>query len=889
MEQTADASYRSCENDANFLLSAVHTVDPSHFVGIHAQTLAASYAVPASSGHYDELRGTAFEANQAPSQAGLAPLWADFFDALGIQGLEQLDQRMAELNQQIHQNGITYNVYAQADSAASPQSPQGAQRPWALDLFPFMLSGQEWQAIETGVVQRARVLEGIMADVYGPQQLLKQALLPVALTQGHSGYLRAMHGAQPAGGRFLHIAAFDLARGPGGQWWVVSQRTQAPSGLGYLLENRAITSRLFSPSFKSARVRALESTYQSLVYTMRQLSGAGNQAHIALLTPGPYSETYFEQAYLARHLGLSLVEGSDLTVRQQKLYLKTLHGLEPIHGLLKRLDDAFLDPLELRSDSSLGVPGLLQCIRAGNVLMANVPGSAFLESPALLGFMPGIAQALLGEQLRLPALPTWWCGERAALESVLPRLSACVVKPSYPNDSQQAYFETMLGKYMDTDQRDALAGRMLRDGNAYTVQSYLPMSQMPTWAHGQIVPKSAMLRVFAVSDGASGWSVLPGGLMRIASGGQEVASMQSGGSSADVWVASGSNDHAQPSPAGHPPTSNKRVVTSRSAESLFWLGRYSERTECCLHTAQHILSRTDNGLHAWLSALAVQNALVLPSTPSLAQSPRVFERSLIAALGDTQGNCSVGFNLRALKAAAFTVRERLSQDQWDLIVQSEAQFAQQSQSLQDPHQSVQALQLLSATGVLLAAITGTQTDRMARDDGWRLLSIGRLIERLQFLSSALLSGFEHAALAFHACDSAQGLVHEGYKAMLALFDSTTTFHARHPGRSDIAALLDTLVLDRDNPRSLAWVAITLRGRLAKLEGDAPQDDCALSQLVPDARQWNLVDMMRCDASGQPQTLRKMLGQCADAPSKVAQAIGVQYFTHSLAQEISVGA
>ena len=657
--------------------------------------------------------------------AALAPAWASFFDALGAAGLGQLDQRMAQLKQQIHSNGITYNAYAQTKGVGA------AQRPWALDLFPFLLTAADWQSIEAGVLQRARVLEGIMADVYGPQQLLKRALLPAALTQGHPGYLRAMHGAPPAGGCYLHIAAFDLARGPSGQWWVVSQRTQAPSGLGYLLENRAITSKLFPSAFAHAQVSPLAAAYQSLIHSMRQMSPAGAQAHIALLTPGPYSETYFEHAYLARHLGLSLVEGSDLTVRQQKLYLKTLHGLEPIHGLLKRLDDAFLDPLELRSDSSLGVPGLLQCIRSGNVLMANAPGSAFLESPALLGFMPGIAQQLLGQPLSLPALPTWWCGERSALDAVLPRLQNSVVKPSYPAQAQQEDFEAMLGKYMGADQRDALAGRMLRTGNAYTVQSYLPMSQMPTWQAGAVVPKSAMLRVFALSDGQQGWQVLPGGLMRIASGSHEVASMRSGGSSADVWLTGtvmGANlgTAQQPMPSHAPPQpTGKRVVTSRSAEHMFWLGRYSERTECALQTAQQILAFLQSpeashaamnqptdmqdgapmhaahaaqgaydlpaasdapkvGMRHWLGVLAVQNALVLPSVPSLVQSPRVFERSLLAALGDTQNNYSVAYNFRALKNAAFTVRERLSQEQWDLIEKSEQYFAVHSLRCLDP-------------------------------------------------------------------------------------------------------------------------------------------------------------------------------------------------------------
>ena len=882
-----------------------------------AQAFAASHAAPASDGYFDELRelapgNTEFATKSIADKPYFTPAWATFFDSLGVTGFQQLDQRVVDLEQQIHSNGVTYNVYTDADGVNGPL------RPWALDLFPCLLTQNDWQSIEKGVIQRARVLEGMMADVYGPQELLKRALLPAALTQGHPGYLRAMHGARPVGGKFLHIAAFDLARGPNGQWWVVSQRTQAPSGLGYLLENRAIISRLFPQAFKNLHVRQLASTYKSLVDNMRQMSAGGANAHIALLTPGPYNETYFEHAYLARSLGLTLVEGNDLTVRNQKLYLKTLHGLEPIHGLLKRLDDEFLDPLELRADSSLGVPGILQAIRAGNVLMANAPGSAFLESPALLGFMPGIAEHVIGETLSLPALPTWWCGERAALAAVLPRLDDSVIKPSYPGYSHPGNFEAVLGKNMSTNERDAWAGRMLRQGNAYTVQRHLPMSQLPTWENGQIIPKSAMLRVFAVSDGVDSWQVLPGGLTRIAHGAQAMASMQRGGSSADVWVSGDAAPSMQQSFSVSKPSnfSNKRVVTSRAAENLFWLGRYSERTECTLHAAQLILNHLHRKqtlatnasesvdldgsslepLHRWFYALAVNNALILPSVPSLLQSPRVFERSLIAALSQTDLACSVGFNLRSLKNAAFCVRERLSQEQWNLIVQSEQQFFSISEDLlqQGLYQAQDTLDLLTTTSITLAAITGAQTDRMARDDGWRLLSVGRLIERLIFLSSSLLAGFEEGSLAFHtdAFDAsnhdAHGDASDGYEAIISLFDSTVTFRAQHHGRDDLAALLESLVLDRDNPRSLAWVAHTLRGRLAKLEGDEPLEDCVLANFLPNPKHWQLQNILTLDHQNSPAHLLKLLQECMAGANRVAKAIGEQYFTHTHVTAQSLG-
>jgi uncharacterized circularly permuted ATP-grasp superfamily protein len=393
--------------------------------GEDAQALsavAASLAPRAARGHFDELRG-----RTADKDDSLQAHWSMFFDQLGPAGFADLNRRMVNLERQVRDNGVTYNVYADA---------HGPQRPWSLDLFPLLVSPGSWRRLEAGVLQRVQLLDRILSDIYGPQELLARNLLPPALVQGHPGYLRAMHGVTPPGGMRLHIAAFDLARDERGEWWVVSQRTQAPSGLGYLLENRLIISRLFPEAFRDLNVQRLAGTYRALADALRAMcpeDPEGRETRIVLLTPGPYNETYFEHAYLARYLGLTLVQGSDLTVRGDRLFIKTLQGLEPVHGILKRLDDEFLDPLELRSDSRLGVPGLLQAVRAGNVLVANAPGSAFLESTGILGFLPGLSRHLLGEDLKLPSLATWWCGERAAMEAALPRIQQAVIKRTYCN------------------------------------------------------------------------------------------------------------------------------------------------------------------------------------------------------------------------------------------------------------------------------------------------------------------------------------------------------------------------------------------------------------------------------------------------------------------------
>lgn len=867
-------------------------------------------ACRAAPGHYDELRakllpdeaGNSDSANiedtgdSADTRDNDTPglLWNQFLTLSEAQSAADLDQRYASLQRQIRDNGVTYNVYA---------DQEGPLRPWSLDLFPLLIDPADWQRIESGVQQRMQLNEWVMRDVYGKQDFVHRGLLPAALVQGHPGYLRAMHGVRPSGGIHLHVVAFDLARGPDGLWWLVGQRCQAPSGLGYLLENRLAVSRQFGQAFHTMRVQRLAATYRALMNSLKALSPAGPDAHLALLTPGPYNETYFEHAYLARYLGLTLVEGNDLIVRDEHLYLKTLQGLVPVHGLLKRVDDAYLDPLELRADSSLGVPGLLQAIRAGNVLVANMPGSAFLESPAILGFLPALARDVLKQELALPALPAWWCGERSAMNQALPELARHTIKATYTGSALHQSFESVMGRELSSRALAEWSERIRRDGENHTVQAYLPFSQMPTWVQGggttsgRMAPKSTLLRIFAVSDGlgAEGnprWRILPGGMARVAGNDVDIASMQRGGSSADVWVLTdGEVDQSTLLASRHtssPAAPRKRLVTSRAAENLYWLGRYTERTENTVNLARlslEYLGGEDQRcppLLDWLTGMAIGNTLVLPGVPSATQARRVFERALVASLASSAGATSVGFNLRALKMAAASVRERLSQEHWSVIVRAEEQFFAHCNDLNQrgDYASTGALVALKNCSDYLAAITGAQTDRMTRDDGWRLLSIGRHIERLGFLALSLERGFDTGMLE----------TEPGFEAMLGLFDSTITYRAQYQQDRDLALLCELLVQDRDNPRSLAWVAKTLRGRLAKLAGSPEGVLSPLALTVPDPADW---DLLIDDANAgspliQPLSLSDLLRALANVACLVSDQISSTYFTHTGETKQSVG-
>lgn len=828
----------------------------------------------AEPGHRDEL----FE----PGGAELRPPWQRFFGLLGEGGgLRDLERRSAQVAQQVRRNGISYNVYRDADGRAG-------QRPWPLGLLPLLIEPAEWRSIEAGVMQRARLLEATLADCYGPQRLLQEGLLPPALLLGHPGYLRALQGVEPAGGLRLHVAAFDIARGPSDSgWWIVSQRTQAPSGLGYVLENRLIISRQFPEAFRELRVQHLASAYRRLLDTLLALAAPIARAdglaapRLALLTPGPYNETYFEQTYLARYLGLPLVEGGDLTVRGDRLFLKTVQGLEPLHGLLRRLDDDWCDPLELRPDSALGVPGLLHVVRAGRVVMANALGAGFLESPAVQGFLPGIARRLLGEDLSLPSLPTWWCGEAAAWEATREGLAERVVRPTYasPPGGAGGGFEPVIASMLSPGQLADWRARIETAPDAHTLQRYLPFGQTPWWEGGALTPRTAMLRVYAIADGRGGYRVLPGGMTRTAVRDRHAVSMQRGGASIDTWVLTdGPVDTYSMLPERLRPEEialQRRPVSSRTAENLFWMGRYTERTEHLVRlalTAGALLNDDEappSVLDA-VSGMARRAGLAPQGVPSLAQSPRVFERALVAALGDARDSHSIAYNLAALDRVAAALRERLSPEHSRLVNAMAQDFAARLATRSDGFGSGELESALEHLANQLAAVTGAQSDRMTRDDGWRLLTVGRLAERLIGLSGSLGAFF------------AGGAVHSasGFDLLLGLFDSTITYRARHPGRQETLALLDLLVIDEANPRALGGVLHRLRTEIGKLPAAAGPVGQLLALLPAQGAGSTLDGLCRRqgdDVAVDDARVVALADRLAEAAARLSDETGRRYF------------
>jgi len=862
--------------------------EPEEALAPDPLAMALSAALRSRDGHFYELTG---QVNQpGEPQGGLAERWRRFFAAGGAAGWQELSAKALRVQRRVLEDGASYNVHS--DGPPLPgQDGEGSAlaRHWPLELLPMLIEPEEWRDIEAGIVQRARLLDAVMADTYGERKLLNEGLLPASLVLAHPQYLRAMHGSAARGDVHLHVLAFDLTRCADGHWWVVGQRTQAASGLGYVLENRLIIAQQFPEAFRQMAVQRLAASYRDFIQALTRLSPAGDRSRVALLTPGPRNETYFEQAFLARYLGITLVEGADLTVRADKVYLKTLAGLERVHVLLRRVDDTWLDPLELRPDSILGVPGLLQAVRAGEVIVANAPGSGWLESPGLAAFWPGVAEGLLGEELKLPAIQSWWCGEESAWAALRPRLAEFIVVPTFSASITTRSFAPIVAAELGEEQLVELAGRIDADPTAYTLQARVKPTKQPVWTRGALEPRVAVLRVFAMTDGKGGWKVLPGGLTRVAPRRDPLAdawlSIQRGSLSTDTWVMT--DGEVDPTSLLSQPLQAADLrdvhwtVTSRAAENLFWLGRYTERAENSARLARHVIEASvmvQRGampvpMLPLLDALARRHGLIGPDAPAADEDPRGFERALLTALLPNSGVTSVGWNLRALQGCAQALRERLSPEAWRLIHETAAQFEQHLRAVLDrpgPSASVtDVLNVLARADTHLAAITGAQTDRMTRDDGWRLLSIGRQLERLSFHAEVLAETFEQGL----------ALTEDGFALLLGVFDSTITYRAQFQARREAAPLLHLLVHDTDNPRSLGWVARTMRERFTKLARHDPgwAADIAADLPVPEA--WSLAEL-----SAPGPALVEHLHRAAAQAGELSSLISQRYFAHVIGAE-----
>ena len=527
-------------------------------------------------------------------------------------------RRRASAGAMVRDNGVTYNVY---DESA------GQSRPWQLDIVPFILSAADWKAIEAAVVQRAHLADLILRDIYGEQKLIAAGHLPPQLVLGHPQFLRPLHGATPAGDVHVHLYSADLARAPDGGWRVIASRADAPSGLGYALENRLVVSQSFPDAFGEMQVARLASFFNAYRENILSLANSRRDRAV-LLTPGPYNESYFEHVYLAHYLGLTLVEGDDLVVRDSEVFLKTLTGLERVAAIFRRVDSDFCDPLEMRGDSALGVPGLVEAVRSGGVVLANALGGGVIESPAMDAYLPAIAKALLDEELQIPDTATIWCGTEWGRKAALAQLSSSMLRNAF--DSRPLFSRNSsarLGAEMSTEERARAETHIARRGETFVVQDIAPLGLAPTFDGQTFGARPVSLRVFAAWT-ANGWIVMPGGLTRVAADETVGAlSMQSGASSKDAWVLS----EAPVDPFSLLGAQGRAIeikrhgesAPSRAMDNLFWLGRYAERTESLVRILRAVTARLGE---APASAVDLTNRLLVPfsqanDTPALAAQP----------------------------------------------------------------------------------------------------------------------------------------------------------------------------------------------------------------------------------------------------------------------------
>lgn len=797
-------------------------------------------------------------------------------EALGAPGLGRVQQDVRRL---LRENGVTYNVHG---------SPDGLQRPWPLDLIPLMISEEDWATIEAGVIQRAELLNLILEDLYGPRTLIQNGLLPLELIFSHEGFLRPCDGVRLPSERQLILYAADLARGPDGRMWVLGDRTQAPSGAGYALENRTVMGNVMRTMFREGQIHYLSNFFREVQATLSELAPLPRATpRIVLLTPGPYNETYFEQAYLAAYLGYSLVQGSDLTVVDGAVALKSLAGLQPVDVILRRVDDTFCDPLELRADSYLGVAGLLEAARRQAVAVVNPLGSSVLENAGLMPFLPGLAKHLLSQDLILPAAATWWCGQPRELRYVLDHLDELVIKRIVRGPVTQTVFGSRLSK---KEQRQ-LRAQITAQPHLYVGQEKVSFSTAPCFIEGKLDARHTVLRTFAVAR-PGGYVVMPGGLSRSAANpGDLIVSNSAGGTSKDTWVlTSQPQQHVSlwPQAIAVHNLENEHFLPSRAAENLFWVGRYAERAEQTARLLRIILEYfSGNELVAGETETACLRQLLRALTQVTMTYPGFIGEEgkahlldpaaeLLALSLDKERMGGLLSDVRSMIYAAYAVRDFWSADTWRVFNDIEEPWQQlatcDAPGLDDIQPEVNSLI------THLMALAGLHAESMIHSERWLLLDIGRRLERAQrtvaFLRATLVAV------------QPQQTQHHLLETVLKTTETIITYRRRYRANFEVQSVLDLLLLDEKNPRALIYQFDLLQEHIRKLPR-APrvyrisQEEEILLRAYARLRLVNTDMLSQVDPeSGLCQHLDALMAELSALLSQLSNVLTERYFTHA---------
>jgi len=806
--------------------------------------------------------------------------WRELFVEVGRMGLPQLTRRWQSGRQLIQSQGITYNV---------ANRPEGIEHSWPMDPIPLIISEQEWAGIEQAVGQRAKLLNAILADLYGPQKLLHERQLPPALVYANPHFLRPCFGVTPPGGMHLLSYAVDIARSPDGSWWVIADRTQAPSGMGYTLQNRLVSARTLPGAFNQRHVRQLARFFDIKRETLLTLASAQRpNPTVVLLTSGPHNETYFEHSFLAGLWGIALVEGADLTVLDRRVYLKTLGGLKPVDLILRRMDDGYCDPLELRADSLLGVPGLVDAVRSGSVVIDNALGSGLVETAAHMAFLPGLCRQLLGDDLKMPSVATWWCGQEKPRRYVLEHLKDLVLKSTFPQPGRHPEFPEM----MDAARLEDLARRIEARPEEFVAQERVALSTAPVRTDSGFSPRHVMLRAYAAWNGSS-YSVMPGGLTRVSTQDSSLlVSMQLGGESKDTWVLGNTEEpplsRRQLSlPMGA--NASKRDLPSRVAENLLWLGRYAERVEERVRFVRALLPSL-SGEEDYGHTVSLETATRLLSkmellpqettTASLGEQHWQVQRWLTEMVFDPSQTSTLRWNVKEMRRTAWHLKERLSLDTWRVLQQLESQFSAFVPSSAD-QRYLAGMDVLDGVIVTLSAFSGMLMESTTRGFGWRFLEIGRRLERA--LQSAEMLG---------ACLGAASELEPYLQLLLQIADSSITYRSRYPTVLQTELVLEVLLTDESNPRSVAFQLVTLLHQVTRLQElhdrsyDGVERALAVKALAA-IRDVRIADIAHRIPTGRFAALDDLIRELKIILYEISDALTSSYLSHLTASRMTV--
>lgn len=711
---------------------------------------------------YTVLPGIADELLDA--SGAIRPVWLPLLRYLaGLDGTE-LDHALKRGNQYLRDGGVYFRHYGSNGST---------ERDWPLAHFPLLIEKAEWETISDALCQRAELLEAVMADIYGANTLVSNGLLPPALLTSNPEWLRPMVGIKPRGGRYLHHIAFDIGRGPGGEWWVLADRTQAPSGAGFALETRMATNRSFSAVLNSMNVLRLAGFFRRFRDALQGMCGTDAE-RVGILTPGPLNETYFEHAYIARYLGFTLLQGGDLTIQDGRLLMRTVAGLKPIEVLWRRLDAAWIDPLELNETSKIGTPGMLDALRAGSCTFINAPGSGALEVRAMMAFMPRIVEHLSGKPLAMPNIATWWCGTPDTTDYVITNAERMIIEDAMSTRLPFDYTENVVIGGKTRDGGLVNPGWIRENGTGLAAQEILSLSTTPALIDGKLAARPMSLRVFLART-EEGWEVMPGGFTRIGQSGESAdISMQRGGAVSDVWVVP---EQAEPAETllAHSPTGYRRselgALPATAAENLYWLGRYVERAEDQIRL-----------LRAYHLRIAETGSVDYPLASSIADQLRDIG-------SDPQDPLPPGLirNIESALRSAGSVRDRFSTDGWNALndlLRTMNDFRTRVGAGDD------AARAYSVLLRKISGFSGLVHENMYRFTGWRFLSIGRSLERALAMLRLLADCTPYDAPA------------GSFELAIEVGDSIMTHRRRFAVATDRDTVLDLLLLDDMNPRSV---------------------------------------------------------------------------------------